>query len=148
MKKLTFNTDHKINKSLREPPTYLELKRLPNYLEYAFLEGTPLLPMIISSQLSEENKANLISVLKNNQQAFAWKTTSIPIICPSFCKHKIQLLDDKKLVVHKQRRQNPNMKEVAKKEVVKLIDSDIIYPIANSPWASPSIVYQRNAVSH
>lgn len=29
------------------------------------------------------------------------------------------------------------MKEVVKKEVVKLLDSGIIYPIADSPWVSP-----------
>ncbi|GJZ52555.1 reverse transcriptase domain-containing protein [Tanacetum coccineum] len=61
----------------------------------------------------------------------------IPGICPSFCKHKIQLLDDKKPVVQKQRRLNPNMQEVVKKEIVKLLDTGIIYPIADSPWVSP-----------
>ncbi|GJX14987.1 reverse transcriptase domain-containing protein [Tanacetum coccineum] len=61
----------------------------------------------------------------------------IPGICPSFCKHKIQLLDDKKPVVQKQRRLNPNMQEVVKKEIVKLLDTGIIYLIANSPWVIP-----------
>ncbi|GKB77566.1 hypothetical protein Tco_0944461 [Tanacetum coccineum] len=61
--------------------------------------------------------------LKYHKQAFAWKTTDIPGICPSFCKHKIQLLDDKKPVVQKQRRLNPNMKEVVKKEIMKLLDT-------------------------
>ncbi|GKF97118.1 hypothetical protein Tco_0292939 [Tanacetum coccineum] len=55
------------------------------------------LPVIISSQLSKEKKNKLISVLKKHKQAFAWKMTDIPGICPSFCKHKIQLLDDKEL---------------------------------------------------
>nr|GEW68525.1 hypothetical protein [Tanacetum cinerariifolium] len=63
--------------------------------------------------------------------------TDIPGICTSFCKHKIQLLDDKKLVVQKQRRLNPNMQEVVKKEILKLLDTGIIYPIADSPWVSP-----------
>ncbi|GJR53661.1 reverse transcriptase domain-containing protein [Tanacetum coccineum] len=58
-------------------------------------------------------------------------------ICPSFCKHKIQLLDDKKPVVQKQRRLNQNMQEVVKKEIVKLLDTGIIYPIADSLWVSP-----------
>ncbi|GJV71263.1 reverse transcriptase domain-containing protein [Tanacetum coccineum] len=95
------------------------------------------LPVIISSQLSKEKKNKLISVLKKHKQAFAWKTTDIPGICPSFCKHKIQLLDDKKPVVQKQRRLNPNMQEVVKKEIMKLLDTGIIYPIADSPWVSP-----------
>ncbi|GKA53520.1 hypothetical protein Tco_0746835 [Tanacetum coccineum] len=57
------------------------------------------LPVIISSQLSQEKKDKLVSILKMHKQAFAWKRTNIPRICPSFYKHKIQLLDDKKPVV-------------------------------------------------
>ncbi|GJQ97040.1 reverse transcriptase domain-containing protein [Tanacetum coccineum] len=135
--KITFNTDYKIKTSLEEPPTDLELKPLPDNLEYVFLEEPSFLPVIISSQLSEENKNKLVSVLKKHKRAFAWKTTDIPGICPSFCKHKIQLLEDKKPVVQKQRRLNPNMQEVVKKEIVKLLDTCIIYPIAYSPWVSP-----------
>ncbi|GJU43975.1 reverse transcriptase domain-containing protein [Tanacetum coccineum] len=135
--KITINTDYKIKTSIEEPPTNLELKPLPDNLEYVFLKELSFLPVIISSQLSKEKKNKLISVLKKHKQAFAWKTTDIPGICPSFCKHKIQLLDDKKPVVQKQRRLNPNMKKVAKKEIMKLLDTGIIYPIADSPWVSP-----------
>ncbi|GJZ64438.1 reverse transcriptase domain-containing protein, partial [Tanacetum coccineum] len=97
--KITFNTNYKIKTSLEEPPTDLELKPLIDNLEYAFLEEPSFLHVIISSQLSEENKNKLISVLKRHKQAFAWKTTDIPGICASFCKQKFQLLEDKKLVV-------------------------------------------------
>ncbi|GJV35847.1 reverse transcriptase domain-containing protein [Tanacetum coccineum] len=137
LKKITINTDYKVKTSLEEPPTDLELKPLPENLEYVFLEEPSLLPVIISSQLSKKNKDKLVSVLKKHKEAFAWKTTDIPGICPSFCKHKINLLDDKKPVVQKQRRLNPNMQEVVKKEIVKLLDTGIIYPIADSPWVSP-----------
>ncbi|GJW98430.1 hypothetical protein Tco_0180238 [Tanacetum coccineum] len=65
--KITFNTDYKIKTSLEEPPTDLELKPLPDNLEYAFLEEPSFLPVIISSQLSEQNKNKLISVLKKTQ---------------------------------------------------------------------------------
>ncbi|GJR43106.1 hypothetical protein Tco_1311209 [Tanacetum coccineum] len=113
--KITINTDYKIKTSLEEPPTDLELKPLPDNLEYIFLEEPSFLLVIISSQLSQEKKNKLVSVLKKHKQAFAWKTTDIPGICPSLCKHKIQLLDDKKPVVQKQRRLNPNMQKVVKK---------------------------------
>ncbi|GJZ05287.1 reverse transcriptase domain-containing protein [Tanacetum coccineum] len=102
-KKISINTDYKIKTSLEEPPKDLELKPLPDNLEYVFLEEPSFLPVIISSQLSKEKKNKLISVLKKHKQAFAWKTTDIHGICPSFCKHKIQLLDDKKPIVQKQR---------------------------------------------
>ncbi|GJT44996.1 reverse transcriptase domain-containing protein [Tanacetum coccineum] len=83
-KKITFNTNYKIKTSLEEPPMDLELKPLHDNLEYVFLEEPYFLHVIISSQLSKENKNKLVSVLKRHKQAFAWKTTDIPRICPSF----------------------------------------------------------------
>ncbi|GKD08927.1 reverse transcriptase domain-containing protein [Tanacetum coccineum] len=62
--KITINTDYKIKTSLEEPPTDLELKPLPDNLEYVFLEEPSFLPVIISSQLSAQNKSKLVSVLK------------------------------------------------------------------------------------
>ncbi|GJS10100.1 reverse transcriptase domain-containing protein [Tanacetum coccineum] len=141
-KKITVNTDYKIKTSLEEPPSDLELKPLPDTLEYVFLEEPSFLPVIISSQLSEQNKSKLISVLKRHKQAFAWKTIDIPRICPSFCKHKIHILDDKKPVIQKLRRLNPNMQEVVKKEIVKLLDIDIIYPITDSPWVGERMPFR------
>ncbi|GJW30947.1 reverse transcriptase domain-containing protein [Tanacetum coccineum] len=114
--KITINTDYKIKTSLEEPPTDLELKPLLDNLKYLFLEELFFLPMIISSKLSAQNKSKLVSVLKKHKEAFAWKRTYIPGICPSFYKHKIQLLDDKTPIVQKQRRLNPNMQEVVKKK--------------------------------
>ncbi|GKE19831.1 reverse transcriptase domain-containing protein [Tanacetum coccineum] len=58
--KITFNTDYKIKTSIEEPPTDLELKPLPENMEYVFLEEPSFLPVIISSQLSEENKNKLV----------------------------------------------------------------------------------------
>ncbi|GJW80167.1 hypothetical protein Tco_0144142, partial [Tanacetum coccineum] len=142
--KITINTDYKIKTSLEEPPTDLELKPLPDNLEYVFLEEPYFPPVIISSQLSKEKKNKLVSVLKKYKEAFAWKTTNIPGICLSFYKHKIQLLDNKKSVVQKQRRINTNMQEVVKKEIMKLLDTGIIYPIADSPWVSPIHCVPKN----
>ncbi|GJU64534.1 reverse transcriptase domain-containing protein [Tanacetum coccineum] len=124
--KITINTGYKIKTSLEEPPMDLELKPLPDNLEYVFLEEPSFLLVIISSKLLTQKKGKLVSVLKKHKEAFAWKTTDIPGMCPSFCKHKIQLLDDKKPVVQKQRRLNPNMQEVVKKEIVKLLDTESV----------------------
>ncbi|GJX57907.1 hypothetical protein Tco_0289297, partial [Tanacetum coccineum] len=135
--KITINTDYKIKTSLEEPPMDLELKPLLDNLKYVFLEEPSFLPVIISSQLSKEKKNKLVSILKKHKEAFTWKTTDIHGICLSFCKHKIQLLDEKKPIVQKQIRLNPNMQEVVKKEIMKLLDTCIIYPIADSPWVSP-----------
>nr|GEW06323.1 reverse transcriptase domain-containing protein [Tanacetum cinerariifolium] len=67
-KKITVNTDYKIKTTLEEPPTDLELKPLPDNLEYVFLEEPSFLIVIISSQLFAQNKSKLVSVLKNTRK--------------------------------------------------------------------------------
>ncbi|GJZ83317.1 reverse transcriptase domain-containing protein [Tanacetum coccineum] len=81
-KELHFEELKSIKSSIDDPPE-LELKDLPSHLKYAFLEGTDKLPVIISKELKNEEKAALL------------------------------------------------------KEVDKLLDSGLIYPISNSPWVSP-----------
>lgn len=44
-----------------------------------------------------------------------------------------------------QRRLNPTMKEVVKNEVIKLLDTGIIYPISNSKWVTPIRVVPKKS---
>ena len=44
-----------------------------------------------------------------------------------------------------QRRLNPNMHDVVKKEVVKWLDTGIIYPISDSKWVSPTQVVPKKS---
>nr|GEW23100.1 DNA-directed DNA polymerase [Tanacetum cinerariifolium] len=122
--------------SIKEPPE-LKLKDLPSHLEYAILEGTDNLPIIISKELKEEEKAALLKVLKSHKRAIAWKISNIKDIDPHFYTHKILIEDDFKLTVQHQRRVNLKIHEVIKKEVIKLLDAVLIYPISNSSWVSP-----------
>nr|GEW94739.1 reverse transcriptase domain-containing protein [Tanacetum cinerariifolium] len=96
-------------KSFPKEPPELELKKLPSHLEYAFLENSNKLP----------------------------KISDIKGIDPRFYTHKILMEDDYKLAMQSQRRMNPKIHDVIKKEVIKLLDAGMIYPIFNSPWVSP-----------
>nr|GEU39323.1 reverse transcriptase domain-containing protein [Tanacetum cinerariifolium] len=69
--KITINIDYKIKTSLEEPPMDIELKPLPDNLEYVFLEEPSFLSIIISSKLSAQNKNKLVSVLKKHKEAFS-----------------------------------------------------------------------------
>ncbi|GJV92876.1 DNA-directed DNA polymerase [Tanacetum coccineum] len=124
-------------KSSIEEPLELELKDLPSYLEYAYLEGTDKLPVIIVKSLKDDEKEALLKVLKSHKWAIAWKITDIKGIDPRFCTHKILMEEDYKPTVQSQRRVNPKIHEVIKKEVIKLLDAGMIYPISDSPWVSP-----------
>ncbi|GJU12257.1 reverse transcriptase domain-containing protein [Tanacetum coccineum] len=126
----------KTDKSSIDEPPEVELKDLPPHLEYAFLEGDNKLPVIISKDLSVEEKAALIKVLKSQKRAIAWKLSDIKGINPEFCTHKILMEEDYKPEVQHQRRVNPKIHDVIKKEVEKLLDAGLIYPISDSPWVS------------
>ncbi|GJY58088.1 reverse transcriptase domain-containing protein [Tanacetum coccineum] len=107
-----------------------------SHLEYAFLEQDSLLLVVISALLQVNEKKCLISIPKKHKEAFAWKTSDISGISLSFFKHKINFEDDVKPVIQRQRRLNPNMKEVVKKEIIKHLNSGIIYAIEDTPWVS------------
>nr|GEU38275.1 reverse transcriptase domain-containing protein [Tanacetum cinerariifolium] len=127
----------KTDKSSIDEPPAVKLKVLPPHLEYAFLEGEDKLLVIIAKDLSVEEKAALIMVLKSHKRAIAWKLSDIKGINPEFCTHKILMEDDFTPTVQHQRRVNPKIHDVIKQEVIKLLDTGLIYPISDSPWVSP-----------
>nr|GEV88048.1 DNA-directed DNA polymerase [Tanacetum cinerariifolium] len=126
--------DVTIMKPLIEEPPKLKLKDLPSHLEYAFLERTDKLRVIISKELKNDEKAILLKVLKSHKQAIAWKISDIKGIDPRFYTQKILMEHDFKPAVQHQRRVNPKIHEVSKKKVIKLLDAGLIYPIFDSPW--------------
>nr|GEU49930.1 reverse transcriptase domain-containing protein [Tanacetum cinerariifolium] len=125
----------KAKSSIEEPPE-LELKELPSHLEYAFLEETEKLPAIIAKDLKDVEKEALIKVLKSHKRAITWKISDIKGIDMRFCNHKILIEEDYKPAVQIQRRVNPKIYDMIKKEVIKLLDAGMIYPISDSPWVS------------
>nr|GEV47773.1 DNA-directed DNA polymerase [Tanacetum cinerariifolium] len=124
----------KNDKSSIDVPPKVELNDLPPHLEYAFLEGGDKLPVIIAKDLSDEEKPALIKVFKSHKRAIAWKLSDIKGINPEFCTHKILMEDDFKPAVQHQIRLNQKIHDVIKKEVLKLLDAGLIYPISDSPW--------------
>ncbi|CAN6697969.1 unnamed protein product [Malus baccata var. baccata] len=126
----------------------LELKPIPEHLKYKFFGEDKTLPVIISSQLTAEEGEKLIRVLKDHKTAIAWSIVDIKAINPATCIHRILLEEGAKPTREAQRRLNPLMMEVVKKEVIKLLDVGIIYPISDSKWVSPiQVVPKRSGVT-
>ena len=122
--------------SVEEPPE-LELKQLPDHLRYVFLGESSTLPVIISSSLNSVQEEKLLRLLREYKKALGWTIADIKGISPSICMHKILLEEGSKPTIEHQRRLNPIMKEVVKKEIIKWLDAGIIYPISDSSWVSP-----------
>ncbi|GJV06707.1 reverse transcriptase domain-containing protein [Tanacetum coccineum] len=94
--------------------------------------GNEKLSVIIAKNLDEDEKDKLLTVLKSHKRAIAWKISDIKGIDPQFYTHKILMEDDFKPQVQHQRRVNPKIHEVIKKEVIKLLDAGLIDPISDS----------------
>jgi hypothetical protein len=84
-------------------------------------------------------------VLKEHKEAIGWTVVDLKGIDPSICMHRIHLEEGARPSRVAQRRLNPNMKEVVMKEVVKLLDAGIIYPISDSKWISPTQVVPKKS---
>jgi len=75
-------------------------------------------------------------MLREKQGALGWTISDLKGISPAYCMHKIHMEVEFKLVVQPQRRRNLTMKRVVKKEVLKLLDAGMIYPISDNTWVS------------
>ncbi|CAM8892724.1 unnamed protein product [Rhodiola kirilowii] len=115
----------------------LELKPLPGHLKYVFLGENETLPVIIKSGLEMDQERRLIEVLARYKRAIGWTLGDLRGISPVVCMHRILMEDGTRPSREPQRRLNPIMMEVVKKEIQKLVDADVIYPISDSKWVSP-----------
>ena len=110
----------------------LTLKELPSHLKYEFLESKKRKPVIISAALTEAEEQKLLEILRKYKEAIAWSIEDLKGISPSICMHKILLNDNAKTSIEHQRRLNPVMKEVVRKEVLKWLNTGFIYAILDS----------------
>ena len=122
--------------SIEQPPK-MEQKPLPSHLKYAYLGVESTLPVIISASLTALEEEKLLRVLRDHKHALGCSLADLKGIRPSMCMHRILLEDGHKPSVEEQRRLNPTMKEVVRKEVLKWLDTGVIYPISDSAWVSP-----------
>ena len=79
----------------------------------------------------------MCEIVRNRVKFMGWQISDIKGISPSIMMHRIHMEEGRRVAVERQRQLNPNMKEVVKKEVVKLLNAGIIYPIFDSEWVSP-----------
>jgi len=118
-----------------EPPRQpIELKPLPSGLRYAFLNDNTETPVIISDKLSDDETAKLIDVLEKHRAMFGYSLQDLKGISPALCTHRIPIDSTKPPSREPQRRLNHTMREVVKKEVLKLLHAGIIYPVPHREW--------------
>ncbi|XP_050888721.1 uncharacterized protein LOC127093866 [Lathyrus oleraceus] len=115
----------------------IELKELPKNLRYEFLDEELNHPVIVRATLKEDETNQLLDILQKYPLTLGYNIFDLKGISPSVCMHRILLEEDSKPSREHQRRINPIMSDVVKKEVLKLLEAGIIYQISDSKWVSP-----------
>eukprot|EP00253_Pinus_taeda_P028167 PITA_28167 len=59
------------------------------------------------------------------------------------CIHHIYIEENNRPIRQPQRRMNPNLREIVKVELQKLLNLNFIYPISDSPWVSPLVIVPK-----
>ncbi|XP_021743097.1 uncharacterized protein LOC110709193 [Chenopodium quinoa] len=81
-------------------------------------------PVIVNTNLDDTSLEKLLVVLREYRSVIGYAIDDIKGISPTICMHKILLDNDHESSIEHQRRLNPNMKEVVKKEVLKLLEAE------------------------
>ena len=95
--------------------------------------------MTLANDLTLDQEKKVLDLLRENQEALGWTLGDIRGISPTIVQHRIHLEDNAKPYRDRQRRLNPTLQEVVRKEVLKWLDHDIIYPISDGEWVRPSM---------
>jgi len=120
----------------KAPRPKLELKALPEGPKYEFLDEEHRNRAIINADLSSDQLDRLLEELRLHRRAIGYSVDDIKGLSPALCMHHINLDESAKPLAQPQRKLNQMLKEVVKKEVIKLRDAGIIYPIKDSNWVS------------
>jgi hypothetical protein len=114
----------------------VDLKPLAKGLKYEFLGPDKTYPVIVSDELSPEENEKLLNLLKKHRKVIGYSISDLKGLILAFCTHRIPMEDQCKPVVDHQRKLTHAMREVVKKEVIKLLDAGIIYRVPHSKWVS------------
>jgi hypothetical protein len=115
----------------------VELKQLPPGLRYVFLNGDRETPVIISDKLSNDETRRLVATLEKYRSVIGYSLKDLKGISLSLFTHHIPMEQDHKPIREHQRQRSNAMREVVKKEVLKLLKARVIYPISDNKWVSP-----------
>ena len=110
---------------------------MSKHLKYAFLGKEKSKLVIIAADLTSEKQKKVVETLRKYKEPIAWSMEDLKGINPSICMHKILMEENAKTSIEHQRRLNPMIKEVVRKEVLKWLNAGFIYAISDSSWVSP-----------
>ena len=100
-------------------------------------------PISISSKFSEEEKVELILLLKEFRDVFAWDYSEMPSLDPRLVVHTLNVNPEAKPVAQPARVFHIEIEKQIVKEVQKLLAAGFIKPIQHPWWLSNIVLWKR-----
>jgi len=97
----------------------------------------------INKNLEKLQKEELSKILQKHSAAFAWEYTDMKSIDPKTCIDNIYIEENNRLIRQPQRRINPNLREIVRKELHKLLNVNFIYLISDSQWVYTLVIMPK-----
>jgi ribonuclease HI len=125
---------HKKKKEAIKPGSYIEIKI-----------GTEEVPRLIKigKGTSEKGRKQLISLVNEYRDVFAFTYDEIKAYKDDVFQHTIPLKEDTKPFRQKLRRINPKLAPLIQAELKKMLDAGIIAPTRHSAWCSNLVVVRK-----
>jgi hypothetical protein len=98
----------------------------------------------INPDLSNAETRRLMNLLTEHKEAFSWDYMDMKGVPSELCTHHIYIKEECRPICQPQRRMNPNLKEIVKEELQKLLNVGFIYPISDNKWVSPLVIVPKN----
>ena len=111
-----------------------------DHIPVAFVDGRMLNMGKVCSKIEKEFFSHLCQEFND---VFSWTYDDLKGFYPSLFQHTIDLNHDVKLVIQKKRLVNPKIHLIMRKELSKLIEDNIIFPIKHSSWVANLIPIRK-----
>ena len=102
-------------------------------------------PTYVSAKLDPEYKQELVNLLKEFKDYFAWEYYEMPSLDRSIVEHRLPIKPGHRPFKQAPRRFNPNVLDDIKKETERLLEAKFIRPCRYAEWISNVVpVYKKN----
>eukprot|EP00253_Pinus_taeda_P031239 PITA_31239 len=126
---------------------YLSSRQMSLYSMEEFGSSTieifPRKTLNINKNLEKSQQEELTKILQKHYTTFAWEYADMKGIDPKTCTHHIYIEENSRPIRQPLRRMNPNLREIVKEKLQKLLNVNFIYLISDSRWVSPLVIVPK-----
>jgi hypothetical protein len=94
---------------------------------------------------SEQEKSTFIKLFKEFKDVFAWTYDDLKTFDPNIIQHIIPMKPQTQPFQQKLRKMHPKLEPTVKKELNKLLNAKIIFPVRHTQWVSNLVPVRKKS---